>query len=161
MDRPVITGDSGLRDGEVWCAHHRGDILLACLTSLSAYLDEERGHAQLPTTLFLGKEGIALRKVDKEGLCSRSWCRRACRQSTALWPHPLALEHCIMEQFLWNVSANKGLVAGLRPCCLTWGTCVFHQPEQTPEPVLTASSTELFLKSCDSKEPKRLTEATS
>lgn len=47
MDRPVITGVSGLRDGEVRHAHRQEPIVLVCLTSLSAYWEGERGHAQL------------------------------------------------------------------------------------------------------------------
>lgn len=72
------------------------------------------------------------RKVDKEGFCSRSWCRWACRQSTSLWPHPVELERCILEQFLWNISANKRIVAGLHPSCLTWGTC-FSSARANPQ----------------------------
>lgn len=132
----------------------------AAVPHLFISLSEERGCAHPPTTLFLGKEGIVPRKVDKDGSCSRSWCRWTCRQSTSC-------DHILLS---WNVASWSSfsemsqlirLIAALRPRCLTWATCVFHHPEKTPKPVFPTSSTELFLQSCDSKEPKRLTEAGS
>lgn len=116
-------------------------------------LEWRKGMCQLPTTLFLGKEGIAPGKVSKEGFCSRG---RA---------HP-----CDHILFSWSfaswssfseTSQAIGLVPGLCPCRLAWGTRVFHQSEQTTELDVTTSSTGLFLQLCDSKKPKRLTEARS
>lgn len=159
MDRPVITRDSGFRDVEVWCAHHQADTLLACLTSLLSYLNEERGCAQ-PPTMFLEKEGIAPGRWIKRVSAAEAGADRPAGRA-----HPC--DHILLS---WNIASWSSfpetsqlirLVAGLCLCCLARGTCVFHQPEQTPEPVLTTSSTELFLQSCDSKEPKRLSEAGS
>lgn len=79
-------------------------------------IHQQRGNAQTPTALPLGKEGIALREMDRESSCSFSQCRWAGWQGTALHPHPVEMECCILEQPLWNLPAHAGLVVGLSSC---------------------------------------------
>lgn len=76
--------------------------------------------------------------------------------------HPC--DHILLS---WSVaswssfSETSQLIRGSLLVCIpaaSPGGRVFHQPGQILKPVLRTSSTVLFLQSCDSKEPKRLTE---
>lgn len=77
MDRPVLTGDS------------RRDPAGVVFTSLFGV---QRGDVQTPSALFLGKEGIALREVDREFLQLQPVQMGS--------SHPAELECCILEKRL-------------------------------------------------------------
>lgn len=127
-----------------------------CVWPLDQPIWMQRGDAQTPTALFLGKEGIAPRQVDRESFCSFSQCRWAGWRSTALQPYPVELECCVLEQWLWNLPGNAGLVVGL--CLLPhMGTSA----RASPKLGLMTSSTQLVLQCCDGKKSKGLTEAGS
>lgn len=117
-----------------------------CVWPLHQPVGMQRGDVQTPTALFPGKEGIALREVDREFLQLQPVQMGS--------SHPAELECCILEKRLWNLPAIAGLVFDL--------SLLPHMGSSaraSPKLSLMASSTQLVLQCCDGRESKGLTEA--
>lgn len=160
MDRPVITGTVGSEMGR-YDVHITEEIPCWHDSPLHQLIRRKRGDVPSPPLLCFW---------EKKEYPPGRWIKRAsAAEAGADGPagraHPC--DHILLS---WSVaswssfSETSQLIRGSLLVCIpaaSPGGCVFHQPGQALKPVLRTSSTELFLQSCDSKEPKRLTEAGS